>query len=56
MDFTGVIAKINAFFNIFTEISRFFEAEKYPFSGKISYEHVAHYRSPERGEILRKSR
>jgi hypothetical protein len=30
MDFTGVIAKINLFLNIFTEIYPHFEAEKVP--------------------------
>jgi hypothetical protein len=30
MDFTGVIAKINPFFIIFTEIYLYFEAEKVP--------------------------
>jgi hypothetical protein len=30
MDFTGVIAKINPFFIILTEISLYFEAEKVP--------------------------
>jgi hypothetical protein len=31
MDFTGVIAKINPFLIIFTEIFPYFEVEKYPF-------------------------
>jgi hypothetical protein len=48
MDFTLVIAKINPFFIIFLrKFLHTLKLKKYPFSVKISYEHVAPPRSPE---------
>jgi hypothetical protein len=41
MDFRGVVAKIDSFFIIFTEISPYFEDEKVPLVRKNLNEHAA---------------